>query len=327
MRFVIPAVSFFAWVLIEVMVFVDPSGTLPLGTFSAWVLLFYLLSASASFLFPFLAFGRRNRLGFFPVFVSGFLVLLFLAWFGGNSLHRDFYVYATQAIMLYFIIFLCRVNDLDLVKRKQVVYQGLFIGAMVIFALWTAWLMMMAYAIVVRSEPRWIESTAYNLLNGIIGLLMVYAAVMLREHSKRTVWLKGQFLFLDSRNITELLTPMENSILHFFVNAHGHILTCHGLTGRLRDAGTEFEVPNTDCDRCLSERWTASACPVYRNLKKRIDATKKYLELLQIGTIVPVSENPRNIKEAGWCLRLFDDVRLHSAERRKAGRLFAPGRE
>jgi hypothetical protein len=45
-------------------------------------------------------------------------------------------------------------------------------------------------------------------------------------------------------------------------------------------------------------------------LKNRINDAKKYLELLQIGTIVPAEENRREIKIAGWRLRLFDDVRL-----------------
>ena len=60
----------------------------------------------------------------------------------------------------------------------------------------------------------------------------------------------------------------------------------------------------------MAENWTAYDCATYRNLKNRINDAKKYLELLQIGTIVPAEENRREIKITGWRLRLFDDVRL-----------------
>jgi hypothetical protein len=46
------------------------------------------------------------------------------------------------------------------------------------------------------------------------------------------------------------------------------------------------------------------------NLRKNYLAKiKRKLEMLHIGDIVPATEGSHAIKEAGWYLRLFDDVR------------------
>lgn len=66
------------------------------------------------------------------------------------------------------------------------------------FLLWIGWLMMMSYTIVTRTEPRWIESTAYNLVNGLIGLGLLLTATTLGDRAKRTVVCKGESVYLDA---------------------------------------------------------------------------------------------------------------------------------
>jgi hypothetical protein len=148
----------------------------------------------------------------------------------------------------------------------------------------------------------------------LIGLGLLLTATTLGDRAKRTVVCKGESVYLDARNISGLLSPQEVRLVRAFLAAADHTHTCRSLLIYIQatDGGDDpvAVVPTVDCDRCMELRWTASNCPAYRNLKNRINATKKYLELLQIGTIVPVSESPRETKEAGWRLRLFDDVRV-----------------
>ncbi|MDA3940241.1 MAG: hypothetical protein PF693_13200 [Spirochaetia bacterium] len=309
MKIIVSVLSALAWVAIEIMVILNPSGTLPLNERGLWFLVFFISTPLAAFLFPFAAFKVNRKNLFFIIFPGGFIILLLISFYGGYIFHRDFYVYATQIIFLYLIIFLLRLDSLGLVKKKKDVYPALFIGTFVIFVLWTIWLMMMFYTIVLRTEPRWIESTIYNLINGLIDIILLYSAVFLWENAKRRINFRKGNLYLDDRNISKILSPQENHMCCLFLMAPDHVLNCKQLTEHLKKKWPEEENVSTDCDRCIKEKWTVSSCTAYRNLKNRIIATKKYLELLQLGTIVPVSENPQKIKKSGWCLRMFDDVR------------------
>lgn len=74
-----------------------------------------------------------------------------------------------------------------------------------------------------------------------------------------------------------------------------------------------FEKIRLNCLECINKKWTVSNCSSYKYIKNCISASKKYFEILQVGTIVPVSEHPREIKEMGWQLRFFDDVKWTDA--------------
>jgi hypothetical protein len=144
-------------------------------------------------------------------------------------------------------------------------------------------------------------------VNGLIGFYLLWTAGLLRERGKRILRVEGNSVFLDQRDLSPVLAAHENRMLIAFLAQADHIHTCNTLLEALNG---DHERP--ECVRCLDERWTASNCGAYRNTKNRIGDLKKYLELLQVGTIIPVSENPKLIKEAGWKLRFFDDVRFVS---------------
>lgn len=345
-----------SWGIISLMVLLNPSDTLPADLPLFPGLLFLVISTSLVLLLL-LASGRGGRPErFFITFPLTFLALLLMGWFSALLVHRDYFTWPAQLVMLYYTIFLYRVDHLGLIKRKVQVYRALYLVAIVVFILWIGWVMLMSWAIVARTEPRWIESTFYNFCNGLIGLVMIYTAGILRDRAKQTIHLSGGAIYLDERNVSSLLSPQENTLIRIFLEAPHQSRNCSSLLEAFsraedseeaegRDAaeaaeeatgggpdyaenspsGPRFQAgsssdpslnaPQTDCGSCLREGWTASKCSAYRNLKNRIADAKKYLELLQIGTIVPVSENPRDIKEMGWRLRLFDDVRLQGKGR------------
>jgi len=286
----------------------------------------YLASAVAAFLLPLSAARAPSGRSFWIRFAGSFLLFVVVASICGAFIHRDFFAVTTPIILLYFTIFLYRIEDLGIVRRRAVVFPLLARAVNVVFVLWVLWLMLMSYAIVTRAEPRWIESIAYNFTNGVLGLVMLYAGSTLYGRAKRSIRIHPDGWYLDDRNISALLTPQEGRIIELLFAQPDRPITCRTLVDELYESEDRLSDARRECERCLAEEWTATQCSTYRNLKNRIADTKKYLELLQIGTIVPVSENSRDIKEHGWRLRLFDDVRVIQNRSRSVRRISTGGR-
>lgn len=317
MKVLVSNLSLTAWIVVVAMVFINPSRTIPVHTTGRFDLVLFVLFSAAALVLPWLSMRPRPARQYFTIYFLTFIALMAIAWYAAIAYHRDFFVYGTQLIMVYFIIILLVLDDLNIVRRKHLVYQSFFYAAVVSFVLWIAWLMLMSWAIVSRTEMRWIESTGYNLVNGMLGLALLWAAGLLRDKVNQLLSIRGGTIFLDRRNISDSLSPQENRIIIAFIQADEHTLTCSTLLKALN----ERDIFGTDCRRCREEQWTASECKAYRNLKNRIADTKKYLELLQIGTLVPVSENPKLIKTTGWRLRFFDDIRLTKPGRLESSQL------
>lgn len=324
--FFVPLLSGVSWLSIAAMAYLNPSATVPAHAMSSLSGFILAVSSVCTVLLPVLPLRTRTQRGFYPVYISTLALLISAAWLNANAIHRDFFTYMTQCVFLYVTIFVWRVPDLHILRYRKAAYRALFAGSLVVFVLWYLWLMAMAYAIVTRSEPRWIEATVYNVLNGISGLLLLLAAGNLWERSKKSVVVKDGHVELDGYDISQPLSPQENQLLIEFLRARGQALTCARLR-RLTDGG-DAQSAAAECSACIAESWKPTSCTIYRHLKKQIAYAKKYLEITQIGTIVAVSANPREIKETGWQLRFFDDVRLQSqASARRRGRIFAHPRQ
>lgn len=323
-----------SWLAIAIMAYLNPSATVPARPITGSAVSVLALGSVCAFILPLVPLRARTRGRFGVTMVITLAALLGLAWFASTAVHRDFFTYMTQSVVLYVTIFLWRVPDLKIVRSRQAVYRALFLASIVVFVLWCLWLMAMAYAIVTRSEPRWIEATVYNVLNGISGLLLLFAAGNLWERSKKNVVVVDGRIEIDGYDISKPLSPQENLLLIEFLRAPHQALTCARLR-RLTEGGNA-ESAAAECATCRSEKWKPTSCAIYRHIKKQIDYAKKYLEITQIGSIVPVSTNPREIKQTGWHLRFFDDVRLDSnalgrgagtSVRQRFRRLFAHPRQ
>ncbi|MBI9107527.1 MAG: hypothetical protein JEZ04_12345 [Spirochaetales bacterium] len=303
----VPILSAAAWLTIEVMVLLNLSDTIPLGALNLLDWTCFIVSAVVAFILPFFISRQAGKQRFFFSFFLSLVALLFLAGVFGRHYHRDFDSFGFQVVLLFYVLIVLKLDSLKIVKQKHAVYRSISIITIVVFILWTAWLMMMAYAIVTRAEPRWIESTAYNLLNILISFMMIASAVYIWEKVKRRLHFKQGKLYLDERDISSMLSLQECSFIRVFLSADTNTLNCNELYIQIKNE----DLLKPQCEQCKKEMWTATSCGTYRNYKNRINEVKKYLELLQIGTIVPVSENPRDIKITGWRLRLFDDIHYH----------------
>ena len=300
-----PAFSCIAWSVIAIMVLSNPTGTMAVRMLAPVDIVLFIVFALAAWALPSFAAEPTNRPAFAARMILSFVVLLLMSVYASLRWHRDFSSYPAQLVMLYLIICLANVDTLVRAKNRAELYRAVYAGALACFVLWVCWLMLMSWAIVSRVEPRWIESTAYNVVNGLIGFYLLWTAGLLRERGKRILRVEGNSVFLDQRDLSPVLAAHENRMLLAFLNRTDHVHTCDTLLGSLNGDSARPE-----CVQCRAERWTASNCGAYRNTKNRIGDLKKYLELLQVGTIIPVSENPKLIKEAGWKLRFFDDVRF-----------------
>lgn len=301
MQILMSFISVFSWLCVLAMSFLNPSGTLPMSQigFIAWSFAALLLPVGSIALITRL-FRQTSAAGFFCWYAATFCFVFAAVFWGAYWIHRDFYSLLFLYVIIFFILFMIRLPYLKLVKNKKRVYPALRTAAWGIFFTFSIWLIFMGYAIVTRTEPRWIESIVYNFLAMILLGILVASISILGEQINRVFMLSGKEIFLDDRNLGDYFTGKEKEILEGFARAPKHQLNCSELLAGQIDI----------CDQCLDEGWTATHCKGYRNLKNQITLVKKYLELLEIGTLVTVSDNYRENKRRGWKLRLFDDVIL-----------------
>lgn len=322
----VPVLSAVGWILIAAMVGTNPSGTLEAGAAQLVVGAVGVAGGAVAFLLPAgllkwarsstelprgSSLSRRNAVS--SSIVASLLLLIAMAAVAATWIHRDFHSYYAQVILLHGTLFLLTFDSLFSVRNKEIVYRLLFYAAAIVFGLMIVWLMLMSYAIVVRVEPRWIEATGYNVVNALIVFLFIGSAASLRERAKRVVRLETGRVLVEGKDVSSILTSQERQLLAAFLASPGVSWNCKelslvlaGKTGVDRVLGKEL----ARCKECMANSWSPSKCSHYKNIKNRINDAKKYLELLGVGTIVPATAELRRIKEAGWRLRIFDDVRV-----------------
>ncbi|GAB6089205.1 hypothetical protein [Spirochaeta dissipatitropha] len=301
MQILIAFITVLSWFCVLVMSFLNPSDTLPMSEigFLAWSLAVLFLPAGITVCITRL-FKQKTAVHFFCWYGASFCFVFAAIFWGAYWIHRDFYSLLFLYVIIFFILIMIRLPYLKLIRNKKRVYTAIRAAAWGIFFTFSIWLIFMGYAIVTRSEPRWIESIAYNFLAMIILGILVASISILGEQINRVFMLSGKDILLDDRNLGDYFTGKEKEILESFARAPEHQLNCSELLGGQIDT----------CRQCLDEGWTATHCKGYRNLKNQITLVKKYLELLEIGTLVTVSDNYRENKRRGWKLRFFDDVVL-----------------
>ncbi|HRZ64073.1 MAG TPA: hypothetical protein P5133_04030, partial [Spirochaetia bacterium] len=178
--------------------------------------------------------------------------------------------------------------------------------------LFTAWIMLMGYAIATRAEPRPLESIAYNSYNALLDLALLAASRALVLRSYRTLSLRGDgAVLLDGAPIDFVLGAAGLRILRAFLSSPERRATCAEIgRGHGGEAGRGPRSPRrAGCASCAAGEVKASLCPEYRATYNRVLELKKLLEFLEVGTILP-PKNKRQILAEGWRLLLFENVRL-----------------
>lgn len=314
---IVPYLSGGSWLVIAMMAALNPSNTLAAhGPVSVSATVAIAGAAIAVLVPRRLVVGTVRRKNprspgrFLIEFAIGLLLLLVCAAVAAFLVHRDFHSWYAHIIVLYATLFLFLVDSVDLVVRRHHVYHTLFLISLALFILIMVWIMLMSWAIVIRAEPRWIESTAYNVAFGLIAMVFAWSAASLRERAYRIVRIEDRAVFVDDYDISTIFSEQERTLLVAFLTAGDAPITCSVLYPKLRNDAQENENP---CERCLQHDWSPSKCAHYRNIKNRIAGTRKAMELLRLGTIAAATGRTREIRTAGWRAVIDASVRLHDA--------------
>ena len=168
----------------------------------------------------------------------------------------------------------------------------------------------MAYSIVVREEPRWIESTFYNVYNMLLSFALLLSGIYLKVGIYRVVHISSEDIFIDDYNFSESLGKVNIEIIKCFLQKNTDYKRCSDLYAVLNEKGIiNSKASNWKCGECLEKNYTVTGCPKYKNIDNRIREIRKLFESLEIGTIL-YPENKMKILSEGWKLRFFNNVRI-----------------
>jgi len=230
----------------------------------------------------------------------------------GAALHRDYFTAVFQYPIAFLALFLYRLRSGGEAGLEYETYRSLGKTGYAVFFLFTAWIMLMGYAIATRAEPRPLESIAYNSYNALLDLALLAASRALVLRSYRTLSLRGDgAVLLDGAPIDFVLGAAGLRILRAFLSSPERRATCAEIgRGHGGEAGRGPRSPRrAGCASCAAGEVKASLCPEYRATYNRVLELKKLLEFLEVGTILP-PKNKRQILAEGWRLLLFENVRL-----------------
>lgn len=263
--------------------------------------------------------GLPNKNLFLLYFFGSFTLFTGLTVWLGLALHRDYFTHIFQLVLIYWLLFIFKNNLFASLHSKKQFYTFLFILNTVIFTTALLWIIFMGYAISTRQEPRWAESIVYNSYNTVLIFLLGAASLRLQLQRFRNIRVTGGDLYIDNWNFSRYFSETDKNIVIQFLTAEGN-LTCFMLEDVIREGGGVKDGSKTkwSCRECIDKGYTTTRCPKYKNLYNRILNIKKLFETLEIGTII-TPENKMQIKEEGWKLRLFDDVRVMHRHEPSAG--------
>lgn len=271
------------------------------STFSA-LLLGALFFSSFLISFLFLLLINKNwilflSLGFSLMTVCCILLAIFL--------HRDFFTYNFQLVGCYYILLVLKVkNNLSNMVDRQI-FNYLWIASLVLFILIFEWLILMGYSICIRTEPRWLESLLYNIYNLAFAILILVIGITLRNEQFVLLIVKTDKLYLNQKEISFFLNQTEIRMLSFFLKNRSKGINCYNFSNEL-NLTKKFSL---DCHSCLKQNYSVMSCKSYKYLYNRIHQIKRFLSNFNLGRITR-PEKRNNIKEEGWSLRLFDNIRV-----------------
>jgi signal transduction histidine kinase len=300
-------------VMIVILGYYDLSGAGPLSSIQSMSSMIKL--GSTLFVLFFITFvfllNLKSKKLFLSLVITSLLITLILAIHLASVIHRDFYTMFFQLLTIHYTLFLLRA-DVDLVgfSRSKFI-ESIFSISKWYFIIITAWIIIMSYSIVIRSEPRWIESTFYNLYNFLLGISMLVIAIILKSKNYLHVKIDKKNIWVNENSISKHFSPIEFTILYsFFIHPQGK-RNCASIIKFLQKNSESYADKNFECDECYIKDWAPSQCREFKGLKANyISKIKTKIELAKIGTIISASENRKRIKEEGWELCLFNNVKV-----------------
>jgi len=312
LQIVIIMIFALAFPVITFVIYTNPSGMPPASPFSNKYIALILILISFVIIgtIYYILLNISNSKLFISTFSITFSIITAGTIYSSLVLHRDYFTHIFQIIIIYWLIYVYKSDLFISVHSKKKFYSSIFRIDTFIFAAFSVWIIVMGYAIATRQEPRWAESIIYNAYNLILVILLGVSSLDLKLKRFRKIRIINKKLYIDNWNFTQFFTDIEKEIIIQFLKTESN-LTCSALEFLVsKDSRKQTENSNKwDCSICLEKEFTATQCPKYKKLYNRILNIKKLFETLEIGSII-APENKMQIKQIGWKLRLFDDVRV-----------------
>jgi hypothetical protein len=278
--------------IIAVEVALNPSGSPPPPPFTdpygyAFRLLPVMLAVSAAWV---LVLSRIK---------SWHLALLMIVQWGSALaaallVHRDFLSSFLPLGLSVWCLYLQQFNAIVPEHRKPYRRRIATATSVAIWVAVLAWLILMSYAIVVRQEPRWEESTVYNIYDAgwLILLYWSWNRFRITAETVRLV-VSPSRIALGDIDLSLIFGASRTKIFHRLLQCskNGRSLTC------VEFHDGEFEA--LPCQSCKDGDGKASLCSKYKNLYNGILSLRKFLETFRLGTIRS-PENKRLIRQVGW---------------------------
>jgi len=292
--------------LITWMVYLNPSGSPPGNPFSNWIQ--PTVWSATLFTFSFLLFAillilERVIILRMVQIVTG-TVLCGTAILMAQYIHRDYYSAVFMILVSLGATNLYRIPDLPLPpKGRKYLHQYSLVALFICFAL-MIWILLMGYAIAVRSEPRWSESILYNTYNGGLLLITFVSSLRLGRGGKRNVVVGRHTLIIDDLDLSMLLNEKTESILFLLFKYPGERITCRFITDE------EPEYYREECEWCT----VAGSCTEYGKLESILLELKKIITSLQLGSL-ELPDPKRRSRSEGWIFRPSSDVTIELVPR------------
>jgi hypothetical protein len=295
----------------------SPVDALPDGALSRalpYLATIMVLAGYAAYAF---AFSRKGNVSFIVAATITCVSLTAISAAGGILLHRDFFTAAFQYAFTFPAVLVLHarlVNQEGMGKNSKKLLAN---TGFIVAVFYLEWIMLMGYSIATRTEPRPIESMIYNLYNLSLTTVIFFASRSLKRTALNSLLLSRERMVIGDRDVTSLAGLKLTQLLYAFATAEAKSLRCpdiqrilYGLgAGETNEPTSAAESLGPDCARCDLESAKAARCGRYRSTYNSILGLKKFIEFLEIGTIVS-GENRRHVLEDGWRLVLFERAQI-----------------
>jgi hypothetical protein len=264
-----------------------------------------------AFLSYFLLFFARNPKTLRICFPLAFAWMTAFSLYLGIAYHPDFLKILFMILEGGFVVVIYRVEILWPVKDRKKALKFLSDSAIIGAGAYFLWIILLAYAAIVRMHPEKVKFICMNVYGTVMVAVLVFTIKRARDFDYRIVQISKNKIILDQYDFTEFFGDVDFEVISFFLS-HDHKATCGDIVSSVANADRSRKASGTknpQCDSCTRETNKASMCPAYKNIYNRVHNLKKLLESMKIGTIL-TPENKFNIRDEGWRLFFFDDVKL-----------------
>lgn len=220
----------------------------------------------------------------------------------GAALHPDFYSAVFMIIVQSLCILLYRAELFYGDRAYSAARSGFYYFGLAASIVFSAWLCLMGYTLVTRTEPRWGESLAYNVYNAVLAAGLFFCTVRTLGNAKRSVRAANGSFLVDGLDFGPVIGPVACELAGILFSMQSKA-TCDELRGRLH---------GEPCSCDFADR--PGFCADYSAMYNAILKVRRLVEALRLGTIENSEErNPG--KRATWRFVPAEGVEVSDARK------------